>query len=61
MPTKNDIHVAKLKRKAKSLLKSVKAGDADALQAILGYFQAEEFKLTQAQLVLARTNGCSSW
>ena len=61
MPTNNDIHVVKAKAKAKSLLKSVRAGDADALQMIRPYFQSDEFKLTQAQLVIARMYQCRSW
>ena len=61
MPTINDIHVTKLKAKAKSLLKSVRAGDIEALEKIRPYFQPHEFKLTQAQLVIARTHYCSSW
>lgn len=61
MPTNNDIHVAKFKSIAKTLLKSVRTGDADALQKIRPYFKPEEFKLTQAQLVMARLNGCRSW
>ncbi len=61
MPTINDIHVTKLKAKAKSLLKSVRAEDVEALEKIRPYFQPHEFKLTQAQLVIARTHYCSSW
>lgn len=61
MPTNNDLHVAKLKAKAKSLLKAVKAGDLDAIQTIEPYFTPDEFKLTQAQLVVARLNRCKSW
>ncbi len=62
MPTNNDVHVSRFKAKAKLLLKSVKAGDADALDKIQPYFdKPEDFKLVQAQLVLARTHHCSSW
>ncbi len=61
MPTNHEIHVAKFKAKAKSLFKSVRAGEADALQKIQPYFQSDEFKLTQAQLVVARTHRCNSW
>ena len=62
MPTSDNIHIAKFKVKAKSLLKSVKAGEPAALHKIQPYFHnSSEFKLTQAQLVVARTNHCQSW
>ena len=61
MPTNHELQVAKFKAKAKSLLKAVKAGDLSALQTIQPYFLAENFKLTQAQLVIARMNHCNSW
>lgn len=61
MPTTQNIRVSKFKAKAKSLLKSVKAGDVDALSTIRPYFKLDEFKLTQAQLVIARSYQCKSW
>ena len=62
MPTSDDIHVAKFKAKAKSLLKSVKAGEPDALRQIEPYFDSpSDFKLTQAQLVVARALHAKSW
>ncbi len=58
----NKIHVAKFKDKAKSLHRAVKANDATALRRIAPYFDdISEFKLTQAQLVIARELRCSSW
>ncbi len=62
MPTSDNIHVAKFKARAKSLLKSVKEGEPDALRQIEPYFQSpSDFKLTQAQLVVARTLHSQSW
>ncbi|MDY6984250.1 MAG: ClpX C4-type zinc finger protein [Pseudomonadota bacterium] len=56
------IHVAKFKARAKKLLKSVQAGDAEALRQVKPYFdEPATLKLTQAQLVVARLLGCSSW
>ena len=62
MPTSNSIHVIKFKARAKSLLKSVKAGQPEALREIEPYFDnPADFKLTQAQLVVARTLHRNSW
>lgn len=63
MPTHENLHVAKFKSRAKELQKAVQAGDASALKRISPYFdrQHTDFKLTQAQLVVARERGCSSW
>ena len=62
MPTSNNIHTAKFKVKAKTLLKSVRAGEPAALQKIEPYFHnLNDFKLAQAQLVVARTHHCQSW
>ena len=62
MPTSDNIHVAKFKAKAKSLFKSVKAREPDALRRIEPYFdRPSEFRLTQAQLVVARTLHRKSW
>lgn len=61
MPADQNIHITKFKAKAKSLLKSVQARDASALKTIEPYFKPDEFKLTQAQLVVARIHHCVSW
>ncbi len=61
MPTRNEQQIAKFKAQAKSLLRSVKAGDTNALKTIQPFFTPINFKLTQAQLVVARLNHCSSW
>ena len=62
MPTSNNHHITKFKSKAKSLHKAVKMGDNTALRRIAPYFDdISEFKLTQAQLVIARELQCSSW
>jgi len=62
MPTTDSIHVAKFKAQAKSLHKSVKMGDSDAIRQIEPYFNSRsDFKLTQAQLVVARILHCQSW
>ncbi len=62
MPATDSIHVTKFKARAKSLLKSVRAGEAQALEEIAPYFSdAQSLKLTQAQLVVARTLNCDSW
>ena len=62
MPVSNNIHVAKFKSKAKTLHKAVKANNEAALRRIAPYFDdVSEFKLTQAQLVIARELHCSSW
>lgn len=47
---------------AKELLKSVRAGDPEALRRALAYFpDVTDFKLANAQLVIARENGYPSW
>ncbi len=62
MPTSINIHVKKFKAEAKSLLKVVKTGAPDALRKIESYFgNSTDFKLTQAQLVIAREHGFKSW
>lgn len=51
-----------LKKQAKALLKSVRAGDAEALRRIAPYFSdAGTFGLKQIQLVLSREYGFDSW
>ncbi len=63
MPKSNDsVHVVRFKAEAKRLLHDVRAGDADALRSVEPYFrQTSEFKLTQAQLVVARKHHQRSW
>ena len=62
MPNSDNIHIAKFKVKAKSLLKSVKVGEPATLRKIEPYFHnSSDFKLAQAQLVIARTHHCNSW
>ena len=62
MPTSDNIHVAKFKARAKSLLKSVRAKEPKALREIEPYFDNPNvFKLTQAQLVVARKLHRNSW
>jgi len=62
MPASESVHVAKFKARAKSLHKSVKAGEPEALQKIQPFFDyPDNFKLTQAQLVIARMHHCNSW
>ena len=62
MPTSTNIHVAKQKARAKDLLKAVRANDQKALLEIKPYFDnPADFKLSQAQLVIARQSGCDSW
>ncbi|WP_299844433.1 ankyrin repeat domain-containing protein [uncultured Roseovarius sp.] len=51
-----------LKKRAKTLLKSVQAGDAQAAQQVGPYFgDPRAISLQQAQLVIARSHGFSSW
>lgn len=62
MPTVESVHTRKLKSKAKQLLKSVKASEQSALNRIEPYFSNfSDFKLTQAQLVIARELHLNSW
>ena len=52
-----------LRKQAKDLRVACQADDADAIQRLQALFpkQSAPFKLTQAQLVLAREYGCASW
>ncbi|MFK7755262.1 MAG: ankyrin repeat domain-containing protein [Sedimentitalea sp.] len=51
-----------LKKQAKSLLKSVKSSETDALALVGPYFgDPSDISLQQAQLVVARNYGFSSW
>ena len=62
MPTTESVHTRKFKSEAKFLLKSVRALDPAALELIKPYFRdPAEFKLTQAQLVVARELKLNSW
>ena len=62
MPTNKNIHITKLKNKAKTLHRRVRSNDEVALRRVAPYFRGiSEFKLTQAQLVIARELHCSSW
>lgn len=57
-----NIHVTKQKARAKDLLKAVRANHESALLEIKPYFDdPTDFKLSQAQLVIARRSGCESW
>lgn len=54
--------LGQLKKRAKALLKSVRAGDAQALSQVGPYFgDPARTTLQQAQLVIARGHGFSSW
>ena len=56
------IPIDALREQAKDLLRSVQAGDADALDRIKPYFRDRvEVTLQRAQLVVAREHGFSSW
>ena len=58
----DNANVENLGKRAKSLLKAVKAGDADALHRVGPYFgNPSNIGLQSAQLVLAREYGFSSW
>ena len=62
MPTQTNLHIAKFKSRAKSLLKGVRSEDPECLSRIKPYFDdVELFKLSQAQLVVARELHASSW
>lgn len=62
MPTQDNIHVARFKARAKALHKAVKSGEPVALSQVAPYFDDfDNFKLTQAQLVVARSLHCNSW
>lgn len=62
MRTSDSVHVARLKAKAKVLHRAVKTADAAALTRIRPYFKGpEDFKLSQAQLVVARELRFNSW
>ena len=65
-PLPDNPSLEQLKRQAKDLLVSLHRGDLRASQWFSRYFQVtpenrDAFKLTQAQLVLAREHGFPSW
>ena len=62
MPANPDLHTTKFKARAKRLLKAVQSKDPNALSRIVPYFSnPADFKLTQAQLVVARELRFKSW
>ena len=65
MPTNDSldsVHARRFRQKAKSLLRSVREGAPDGLERIKPYFEdVSEFKLSQAQLVVARELQSTSW
>lgn len=61
-PLSSGLDLEALKSAAKSILKSVKGRDQEALERIKPYFgDSTSVKLTQMQLVLAREYGFDSW
>ena len=61
MPNES-VHVARFKAEAKRLQKEVRAGATEALRTIEPYFDdPANFKLTQAQVVVARLHHHRSW
>lgn len=61
-PLPDGIQLQTLKDHAKQLLKAVQAGDAQALERVAPYFDADSaFSLQRAQLVVARQHGFASW
>ena len=54
--------LTQLRVQAKELLRAVRAGQPEALARALRYFPSDtDFRLSHAQLVLARENGYPSW
>jgi len=54
--------LGQLRIQAKELLRNVRAGDQAALARVVPYFgSSPDFKLSNAQLVIARENGFESW
>ena len=65
-PLPQNPSLEQLKHQAKDLLESLRRGDPRAFQGFSRYFQVKPenrgtWKLTQAQLVLAREQGFASW
>lgn len=62
MSSAERLSLSQLRIQAKELLRAVRAGDEGALRRALAFFDASaEFRLANAQLVLAREHGFSSW
>jgi hypothetical protein len=61
LPDRPDIQ--QYKKQAKDLVKSVRAGDADALSRVRAHHprETDRFVLADAQLVIAREHGIDSW
>lgn len=56
------LDLTQLRVQARELLRSVRAAEPAALERALRYFPAQaDFKLANAQLVIARENGFDSW
>lgn len=56
------VSIENLKKQSKTLLKSYKFNDTNALERVRVYFKdKKEICLADAQLVIARENGFSSW
>jgi len=58
------VDLERSRKQAKALVRAVRAGDADALaraERVLGGKARERFVLADAQLVVAREAGASSW
>lgn len=61
-PLPEGANLENLKKRAKTLLKAVRAGDSRALDQVGPFFgDPRAISLTQAQLVIARRYGFSSW
>ena len=62
MSTAERLSFAQLRIQAKELLRAVREADPEALKRAIAYFDSHtEFRLANAQLVLAREHGFSSW
>ena len=62
MPKNPNVHIARFKARAKTLLKNVRLKDPISLSRIQPYFDnPDDFKLSQSQLVIARELHAKSW
>ncbi len=62
MSSTERLSLPQLRTQAKEFLRAIRVGDPDAQKRALVYFSPEtEFVLANAQLVVARENGYSSW
>ena len=62
MPTSESLHVSRLKARAKALQRAVTNGDEVAVARVRNYFgKPDRFKLSHAQLVIAREMRVASW